>query len=60
MYGYSLECDEEDLFYSLKMVGLLRYFRDHRMQPPLGALIAPLEEGGARRSWRWYRHTMGA
>ena len=31
------------------MVGLLRYFRKHRMQPPLGALIAPPEQGGLSR-----------
>ena len=59
MYGYSLECDEEDSFYSLKMVGLLRYFRTHCMQPPPGALIVPHEQGGVERSWGQCGHTLG-
>jgi len=43
-----LECEEGGSFYSLKMVGLLRYFRKHRMQPPPRALNSPPEKGGAR------------
>ena len=46
-------------FYSLRMVGLLRYFRKHRMQPPPRALNAPPEKGRAKRSWGWCGRTMG-
>ena len=44
-----LKCEEGASFYSLRMVGLLRYFRKHHMQPPPHALNAPLEKGGPYR-----------
>ena len=54
-----LECEEGGSFYSLKMVGLLRYFRKHRMQPPPRALIVPPEKYGARRGWGRCGRTLG-
>jgi hypothetical protein len=44
------ECEEGAFLYRLEEVGLLIYFRKHRMQPPPCALIAPPEKGGARQS----------